>query len=144
MLEAVFKKHGRLEENFSVDGSMMSYSARHYAKQFIRGIPIHFGFKYWALCSCEEYMITFKVYNGKDSDRIHQYGLRGDSVLSLINVAGVRAHGGRKVFFDNYFTSVKILKHLASIGICAAGTVQENRMEKCPLKCKQDMKEERR
>jgi hypothetical protein len=34
------------------------------------------------------------------------------------------------MFFDNYVTSQKLLKHLASTGNCAAGTVQENRIEK--------------
>jgi hypothetical protein len=46
--------------------------------------------------------------------------------LSFINAAGFAAHGGHKVFFDNYFTSKELLKHLVSIGICATGTVQKN------------------
>jgi ABC-type phosphate/phosphonate transport system ATPase subunit len=57
--------------------------------------------------------------------------------LPLINAAGVAVRGQHKAFFDNYFTSEKLLKHLVSIEICATGTVQENRAEKCPLKSKQ-------
>lgn len=64
--------------------------------------------------------------------------------MPLINAAGVAARGQHKAFFDNYFTSEKLMKHLVSIEICATGTVQENRAEKFPLKGKQVRKDEKR
>lgn len=44
------------------------------------------------------------------------------------------------MFFDNYFTSVKLLRHFASEFIYAVGTSQETRTEKYPLKRKVNMK----
>lgn len=57
--------HGGLEEHLYVDESMIPYYGRHYAKQFIRGKPIRFGFKNWAICSSTGYMIAFEIYTGK-------------------------------------------------------------------------------
>jgi hypothetical protein len=68
------------------------------------------------------YMITFQVYRGKDNDRIHQFVL--DTLYCHLSM--LLDLQPMEVFFDNYFTSKKLLKHLVSIGICATGTVQKN------------------
>ena len=49
-----------------------------------------------------------------------------------------------QVFIDNYFTSVKLLQHLSSLGICVSGTIREGRTEKCPLKTVQEIKKDSR
>lgn len=139
-----FKKHGGLDECLSIDESMIPYYGKHYAKQFIKGKPIRFGFKNWALCSSAGYMLSFDVYTGKDEIKKREFGLGGDVVLHLIKAAGVPPNKGHKIFFDNYFTSIKLLKHLSGMGICATGTIQENRTEKCPLRSKAVMKKETR
>ena len=46
---------------------MIPYYGKHYAKQFIRGKPIRFGFKNWALCTSSGYMMAFDIYVGKQS-----------------------------------------------------------------------------
>ena len=51
-----------LEEHLCNDELMISYYGRHYAKQYIRGKPIRFGFKHWALCTSTGYMLAFHVY----------------------------------------------------------------------------------
>lgn len=48
------------------------------------------------------------------------------------------------MFFDNYFTSVKLLRHLSSIGICATGTIRDGRTDKCTLLPKEQMKKKDR
>ena len=45
-----FKKHGKLKESLSIDESMIPYFGKHFAKQFISGKPIMFGYKMWAMC----------------------------------------------------------------------------------------------
>ncbi|KAG5861866.1 hypothetical protein JTB14_026684 [Gonioctena quinquepunctata] len=57
-----FKQHGGLEESLSVDESMIPYYGRHCAKQYIRGKPIRFGFKNWALCTSSGYMTSFNIH----------------------------------------------------------------------------------
>lgn len=64
-----FQKHYGLDENFSVDESMIPYYGKHYAKQFIRGKPIRFGFKNWAMCASTGFMIAFSLYTGKTTKK---------------------------------------------------------------------------
>jgi len=48
-----------LEEHLYVDESMAPYFGRYGAKQFNRGKPVRFGFKFWCLCDCLGYLIEF-------------------------------------------------------------------------------------
>lgn len=43
-------------------------------------------------------------------------------------------------FFDNYFTSVNVFMHLTEKGICATGTLQENRTENYSFITKSELK----
>ncbi|CAL4070052.1 unnamed protein product, partial [Meganyctiphanes norvegica] len=49
-----------------------------------------------------------------------------NSVLQLAeSIPGMKNH---KLYFDNWFTSVPLIRHLATRGIWCAGTVQANRL----------------
>lgn len=52
------------EKNLSIDESMIPYFGRHGAKQFIRGNPIRFGYKMWALTTALGYVVLFEPYQG--------------------------------------------------------------------------------
>lgn len=62
IVEAKFVEHFVPTENLDFDESMVKYYGRHGCKQFIRGKPIRFGYKVWALNSSEGYLIAFDVY----------------------------------------------------------------------------------
>ena len=51
---------------------------------------------------------------------------------------------GVKCFFDNYFTSVPLLKEISKLGVCGTGTCRENRTAKCPLISQNKMKDKPR
>lgn len=127
-----FREHGGLDEYLSIDESMIPYYGKHHAKQYIKGKPIRFGYKNWALCSNTGYMVSFDIYTGKSTNE-KQFGLGGDVVISLVNSAGIPSNKGFKLYFDNYFTSITLLTHLAGNNICATGTIRANRMEGCPF-----------
>lgn len=111
MLNTAFSKNEGLDEMLSVDESMIPYYGKHCAKQFIRGKPIRFGFKNWAICSSSGYLISFDVYSGKNISRENVFGLGGDVVVQLLNQAEVPSNSGHKLFIDNFFISVPLLKH---------------------------------
>ena len=135
-----FRKHGGLAENISIDESMIPYYGKHYAKQFIKGKPIRFGFKNWALCFSDGYMTSFEIYTGKSADTVENtFGIGGDVVMRLIKNCEIPSNKGHKMFFDNYFTSVKLVEHLTKKGYCATGTIRSNRTEKCPLISENEM-----
>lgn len=132
-LNNVFQYHGGLEEQLSIDESMIPYYSKHYAKQFIKAKPIRFGFKNWALCSSSGYLLAFEIYTGKSDTKEKVFGIGGDMVISLIKQANISPNKGYKLFFDNYFSSTSLLNYLAEKGYCATATIQEGRTKKCPL-----------
>jgi hypothetical protein len=139
-----FRFHGGLEEHLSIDESMIPYYGKHYAKQFIRGKPVRFGFKNWALCHSTGYMVAFDIYVGKNADTVKKFGIGGDVVISLMKSANIPSHAGYKLYFDNYFSTLNLFQHLAEEGYCAAATIQENRIKKCPLQSAKQMAKQSR
>ena len=91
----------------AIDESMIPYFGKHYAKQFIRGKPIRFGFKMWAICSRNGYLHAFDMYMGKQSSEdcteTTSLGLGGYVIVKLLNDADVTGKKGHKIFFDNFF-----------------------------------------
>ena len=54
-----FLQFGYFSDKYSVDEKIVGYYGRHPIKQFIRGKPVQFGFKEWALCSTSGYTYKF-------------------------------------------------------------------------------------
>lgn len=144
VLNRSFRDHGGLDENLAVDESMIPYYGKHYAKQYIRGKPIRFGFKNWALCSSNGYLLAFDIYTGRNPQNVARFGLGGDIVLKLIEKAEVPDNSGHKLYIDNFFTSVPLLKYLSQTGYCATGTIRADRTEYCTLKSTKEMEKEER
>ena len=143
-LQEKFRENNYLDEHISIDESMIPYYGRHYAKQYIRGKPIRFGFKNWAICSSTGYMYGFDIYTGKQDGVHYEFGLGGDVVLGLLDQISAPPHAGHKIYFDNYFTSYQLMSHLRQLGYDAVATVRENRCGKCPVKSVSSIKKEPR
>lgn len=90
-----FVQHEGLEEHISIDESMIPYYMKHYAKQYIKGKPIRFGYKIWALCTNNGFIISFIVYTGK-SNIARKFGLGGDVDVQLIEKANISENMGYK------------------------------------------------
>ncbi|KAK9700900.1 Transposase IS4 [Popillia japonica] len=53
-----------LGASFSLDEAIEPYFGHHHMKQFIKGKPIRYGFKFWCLNSSEGYLLKFCPYCG--------------------------------------------------------------------------------
>jgi len=62
MLNERFQLFWPVENELSIDESMVPYYGRHSTKQFIRGKPIRFGYKLWCLNTRLGYLIQFDPY----------------------------------------------------------------------------------
>ncbi|KAJ8928315.1 hypothetical protein NQ314_019127 [Rhamnusium bicolor] len=51
---------------WSLDEAMEPYYGNHHMKQFIKGKPIRFGYKFWCLNRSDGYCIRFKIYEGRE------------------------------------------------------------------------------
>ena len=126
-VNATLAKFGVFHEDLSIDESMVPYFGRHSAKMFIRGKPIRFGYKLWSLCGSDGYPYHLQVYKGKEATSSNEpLGTR--VVNHMVEVVRENSDVAKHhFFFDNFFTSYKLLSDLASEKVKATGTVRENR-----------------
>ena len=52
--------------HFSLDEAMEPYFGHHGMKQFIKGKPICYGFKYWCLARSDGFLVQFYPYTGAE------------------------------------------------------------------------------
>lgn len=137
-----FKKFGIFSKELAIDEQMVRYYGHHFLKQFIKGKPIRFGFKQWALCSSlTGYCFHMDLYEGKN-DEIFFDSLGSSVVLSL--ASHLQHPQEHSLYFDNFFTSFNLMCKLNETGIKGTGTVRINRMNNCPIKNDTEMKKEKR
>ena len=107
----------------AVDEAMIKFQGRSSLKQYMPKKPVKRGIKVCVLGnSSNRYFSKFKVYTGKEKEREH--GL-GEHVVKTLT-KGLK-HKNHRVFFDNFFTSVKLLEVLHEDGIYGCGTVRKDR-----------------
>jgi DNA excision repair protein ERCC-6 len=113
---------------------MVSYFGRHGCKQYIRGKPIRFGYKFWCVATRLGYISWFQQYQGKNPNTKHEeYGV-GASIVLQFSEALTEAHPGQYHFvFDNIFTRIALLDKLSLMGHQATGTVRKGRIDKALL-----------
>ena len=118
-----FSHYLQMEENLSIDESMIKYYGRHPSKQFVKGKPIRYGFKAWLLCSSSGKCHMFSLYMGA-GDRQEGLGLGEAVVLSFAD----RVPEGCTFYFDQYFSKIRLHQMLADRRIASVGTIQMNRL----------------
>ena len=113
-------------QNISIDERMVKSKHRSGIRQYIKNKPTKFGIKLWVLAdSCNGYTCDFDIYAGKNGGQvIGPNGLGYDAVMRLINPL---LNQGYHLFFDNFYTSVLLIKDLFGLGTPACGTTCENR-----------------
>lgn len=123
-LNASFKRQYTPSSHQSIDESMVRFKGRSSLKQYLPMKPIKRGYKVWCRADSQTgYLIDFQVYEGKAADRPASMGLGEHVVLSLLD--GVEP--GTQLYFDNFFTSTRLMEALKEKEILAVGTVRTNR-----------------
>ena len=72
-VNASLQQFGVFAKDLAIDKQMVSYFGTYFAKMFIRGKPIRFGYKNWVLASSDGYPYKSETYTGacdtKDSSK---------------------------------------------------------------------------
>ncbi len=109
-------------QNIAVDERMVKSRHRSGIRQYMKNKPTKWGIKLWVLAdSSNGYTVDFNVYIGKSQhEEPSTHGLGYDVVMKLVNPY---LGQGYHVFFDNFFTSPKLvqdlfLKKTPSTGTC--------------------------
>ena len=121
------KQFGLLHSKLAVDESMVPYKGLHSIRQYMKSKPIKFGYKLWALCGVDGYTYHLDIYCGKSEENHGRFGLGGNVVLSMVDIANDMGEKDIEFFFDNYFSSNELLVHLTQQKVLATGTVKANR-----------------
>ena len=115
-------------QNIAIDERMVKSRHRSGIWQYIRDKPTKWGIRLWVLAdSSNGYTIDFNIYIGKSAGRtVSGHGLGYDVVMKLMQPFH---HQGYHLFFDNFYSSVVLLKDLFDLGVPATGTMKENRKD---------------
>jgi hypothetical protein len=114
-------------ENITVDEAMIRFKGRCGFLQYLPAKPTKWGMKVWSCCDADSfYMLRLSLYTGKTNDVPAGSGdALGDRVVKHLCDPLLRQW--HTIYFDNYFTSVSLMKYLYDRDTLAAGTVRNNR-----------------
>ena len=128
------------EEYNATDEQVIPFKGHHSLKQYLRNKPHKWGYKVFTRAGTSGIVYDFEVYQGKDT-------IVGDNSEGLTISGSIVTHlakdlygSGAKIFFDNWFSSIELLKALQSHDLHAVGTVRSSRIGKCPLKSDKELK----
>lgn len=129
MLSLKFVEFTPHKAQHSVDESMVPYFGRHGTKQFIRGKPIRYGFKFWCGGPSTGYLTWLEPYQGAGTVPAHYegQGLGFGVVMSYVDQLPKFPY---TIYCDNLFTSSELLEALSARGVRVTGTIRANRIPK--------------
>ena len=118
-------------QNVCVDEQLVPFKGRLSVKQYIPNKPKKWGFKLFVFADDKGMMFDFYPYGGKiESVDIRSVPDLKASANSVLHLAQTIPSGvNHLLFFDNWFTSLALMDHLASRGIFCCGTVRPPRLQ---------------
>lgn len=110
----------------SIYESMIVYvKGKSSIKQYMPNKPTKRGYKVWTRADAFGYVSQFEIYTGKTNNIVEKnLGARvvNDLVRGLVGKNYI-------VYFDNYFSSPKLMADLLEHGVLACGTTRQHRID---------------
>ena len=134
----------QMDQMLCIDEQMIPFKGHSSLKQYIPSKPHKYGYKVFMLCSNKGVIHDFELYSGKilPSDETVDLGASSNIVLRLAKA--IPTQKNFLLYFDNWFTSLPLVCHLAKIKIFCLGTVRANRLQGCHLPLDKEMKKKGR
>ena len=119
------------EEHLSVDEQIIPFKGKSIMKQHMPNKPDRWGYKMFLLAGGSSGICyDFVFYTGKSNKS--KYGFCTDIVLDLCET--VPPMMNYKLYYDNYFTTIRLQVELMKLGIFSVGTVRANRLPDLTMK----------
>ena len=127
-------KKTTVEEIYCIDEMIISFTGKLDIKQYIKEKPNPWGLKVFLLHTPDGLVTDLLFYQGKTTsidEGFKNFGLGASIVLQLSQI--LPSGCNFKLIFDNYFTSLSMMRHIKEMGFFCIGTIGNNRIEHCPL-----------
>ena len=110
----------------TIDESMIKFKRRSSIKQYLPLKPIKKCYKVWCLCDpITAYLFNYQIYLGKEETSEKEIPLDECVVFDLISGHNFQ---GKHLYFDDFFTSLRLLENLKLQNIKACGTIRSDRV----------------
>ena len=105
---------------------MIKFKRRSSIKQYLPLKPIKKCYKVWSLCDpITAYLFNYQIYLGKEETSEKEIPLDECVVFDLISGHNFQ---GKHLYFDDFFTSLRLLENLKLQNIKACGTIRSDRV----------------
>ena len=131
-------------QTLCVDEQMIPFKGNSTLKQYIPSKPHKYGYKVFVLCSNKGLIHDFELYTGKINLPADEPDLGASSNIVVRLAKVVSTQKIHLLFFDNWFTSLPLLCHLAKSKIFCLGTMRSNRLRDCDLLSNKQLKQKGR
>lgn len=120
-----FADHYKPQREIAVDEAVIEFQGRCILKQYLRDKPHPWGLKAWCLCESDTgYLLNCNIYLGKKEERDKDLLLGEQVVMGLCRpYFGLFHH----VYFDNFFSSIRLMQMLLDNKTYACGTMRSDR-----------------
>ena len=125
ILRRNFQKNYNFGRCGTIDESMIKFKRRSSIKQYLPLKPIKRGYKVWCLCDpITGYLFNYQIYFEKEETSGKEIPLGERVVFDLISGHNFQ---GKHLYFDNFFTSLRLLENLKLQNIKACGSIRPDR-----------------
>ncbi|XP_057296130.1 piggyBac transposable element-derived protein 4-like [Hydractinia symbiolongicarpus] len=125
-LSDIFYKMYAPQRELSLDEQMIGTKSRVSFIQYMPKKPKKFGIKIWVLCEAVTgYCLQFQIYTGKTEGTV-EHGLSYRIVFDLLQKYLGK---GYLVFFDNFYTSLKLVDDFQKQQTYSCGTLRKGRAQ---------------
>ncbi|XP_071052931.1 uncharacterized protein [Onthophagus taurus] len=138
-LQEAFKNQDK-PQKLCVDEQIVPYKGKSSLKQYNPNKPNKWGYKIFVLCDDKGLIHNFEIYTGKiePAPGKEDIGASGNIVLRL--AGSIPTHHNYLLYFDNWFSSIKLMTILHEDGIYALGTIRSDRIPGLKLPTEKELK----
>ncbi|KAG1681437.1 Chimeric ERCC6-PGBD3 protein [Nymphon striatum] len=135
LIESLQKKFQLIPcpQNLCVDEQKVPFKGRSSLKQYDLKKPHKWGYKICVLCNTKGIIYDFEIYSGEIAPVCDYPDLGASSNIVLRLAKIIPKHQSHLLYFDNRFTSLRLMSVLQIDGIYALGTVRQNRIDRCQM-----------
>ncbi|KAK2709388.1 hypothetical protein QYM36_013151 [Artemia franciscana] len=110
---------------------MVPFKGRFRFKQYLKDKSHSWGIKIFSRAGASRIIYDFEVYTGKGSIPVTEFCQGAEVVLRLAEA--IPRNRNFKLLFDNFYTSISLIRELLLHGIHSAGIVTTNRLKGCNI-----------